>query len=70
MPTELMPKLVVKSLWYQGNQNITQLAETLLVSTRAIRFRLDQLGLTEPTGRCQWPSKPSSFAVATAGGQM
>jgi Zn-dependent peptidase ImmA (M78 family) len=66
----LMPKRVVKSLWYQGNQNIPLLAETLRVSTRAIRFRLDQLGLIEPTGRCRWPSEPSTFAIATSGGRL
>lgn len=49
----LMPKKVVKRLWYQGPQNIVQLAETLSVSARALRFRLDQLGLTEPPSRCQ-----------------
>jgi Zn-dependent peptidase ImmA (M78 family) len=43
----LMPKKVVTRLWCQGNQNIANLAETISVSPRALRFRLDQLGLTE-----------------------
>lgn len=48
----LMPKRVVKRLWCQGNQNLVELAETLFVSTRALHFRLDQLGLLEPPRRC------------------
>jgi Zn-dependent peptidase ImmA (M78 family) len=51
----LMPKRVIKRLWCQGNQNLLELATTLLVSTRALRFRLEQLGLVEPAGRCSWP---------------
>lgn len=48
----LMPKRVVKRLWCQGDQNIALLAEKLGVSTQALRFRLDQLGLTEQPHRC------------------
>lgn len=48
----LMPKRVVKRLWCEGNQNIVRLAEMLSVSPRAVRFRLDQLGLTDPPARC------------------
>jgi Zn-dependent peptidase ImmA (M78 family) len=48
----LMPKRVVKRLWCQGNQNIALLAENLGVGTQALRFRLDQLGLTERPQRC------------------
>ena len=51
----LMPKRVVKSLWCQGHQNIPQLAERLRVSPAALRYRLDQLGLTERAGRCHRP---------------
>jgi Zn-dependent peptidase ImmA (M78 family) len=65
----LMPKRVVKRLWYQGNQNIVQLAETLFVSTRAVRFRLDQLGLIEPTGRCSW-TRINRVDPATVGGRL
>jgi len=67
----LMPKMMVKRLWYQGNQNIVRLAEMLFVSPRALRFRLDQLGLTEPARRCHWPPvrnrRPST---ATVGGGL
>ncbi len=67
----LMPKKVVKRLWYQGNQNIVQLAQTLFVSTRALHFRLDQLGLTERTGRCSWPpARRSPSIAATFGGRV
>lgn len=49
----LMPKRVVTRLWCQGNQNLVELAGMLFVSIRALRFRLDQLGLTEPPIRCR-----------------
>jgi Zn-dependent peptidase ImmA (M78 family) len=49
----LMPKRVVKRLWCQGNQNMTELAKMLFVSTRALQYRLDQLGLLEPPTRCR-----------------
>ncbi len=63
----LMPKRVVKRLWCQGNQNIARLAETLFVSPRALRFRLDQLGLSEPIERCmQRATTPPPSAVRRA----
>ena len=65
----LMPKKVMKRLWYQGNQNIVQLAEVLFVSTRALRYRLDQLGITEPAGRCSAPPPPVVRRAATVGGR-
>jgi Zn-dependent peptidase ImmA (M78 family) len=49
----LMPKRVVKRLWCQGNQNMTELAKMLFVSNRALHYRLDQLGLLEPPTRCR-----------------
>lgn len=49
----LMPKRVVKRLWCQGNQNMVELAKMLFVSSRALRYRLDQLGLLEPPARCR-----------------
>jgi Zn-dependent peptidase ImmA (M78 family) len=52
----LMPKRVVKRLWFGGNQNIDLLANALAVSPRALRYRLDQLGLTETQGRCDRPN--------------
>lgn len=64
----LMPKKVVKRLWYQGNQNIVRLAEMLFVSTRALRFRLDQLGLTEKTNRCSWPPNSNRRLTPTTYG--
>ena len=48
----LMPKKVVKRLWCQGHQNVVQLADKLGVSPPALRYRLDQLGLTEGQQRC------------------
>jgi predicted transcriptional regulator len=51
----LMPKRVVKRLWCQGHQDIALLAERLQVSPAALRYRLDQLGLTERAPRCAQP---------------
>lgn len=48
----LMPKRVVKGLWFRRHQNIEQLASLLQVSPQALRYRLDQLGLTERPLRC------------------
>jgi Zn-dependent peptidase ImmA (M78 family) len=48
----LMPKRVVKSLWCTGHQDIPALAAKLRVSVPAVRYRLNQLGLTEPVERC------------------
>lgn len=64
----LMPKKIVKRLWCQGNQNIAQLAATLDVSPRALRFRLDQLGLTEQPARCSWPPTRSRILTPTTSG--
>lgn len=64
----LMPKRVVKRLWGQGNQNIVRLAETLSVSPRAVQFRLDQLGLTDPPARCSWSPRAGRARAAVAGG--
>ena len=51
----LMPKVAVTRHWCQGQQNIGLLAKTLRVSTAALRYRLDQLGLTEPERRRCYP---------------
>ena len=67
----LMPKVIVKRLWFQRTQNIVRLAEMLLVSTRALRFRLDQLGLTEAPQRCGRPiGPPRRPPIATVGGRL
>jgi Zn-dependent peptidase ImmA (M78 family) len=64
----LMPKRVVKRLWCHGNQNIVLLAENLGVSTQALRFRLDQLGLTEHPQRCDRRSiQPAVITPAFVG---
>jgi len=66
----LMPKRVVKRLWCQGNQNIVRLAETLYVSRRALRYRLDQLGLTEPPGRCSWGTRTHRTGTTAVGDRL
>lgn len=48
----LMPKLWVKRAWVTGSQNPIDLAKLFEVSFDAMRIRLDQLGLVEPTSRC------------------
>jgi Zn-dependent peptidase ImmA (M78 family) len=56
----LMPKRVVKRLWFQRTQNIALLAAVLGVSQPALRYRLDQLGLIDKPPRCEWPVSRSS----------
>lgn len=51
----LMPKMHVKRLHGQG-LDVSQLARAFGVSLPAMRVRLTQLGLMEPTPRCSWPS--------------
>lgn len=64
----LMPKRVVKRFWCQGNQNVALLAVKLGVSIQALRFRLDQLGLTEQPQRCDRRSiKPAVITPALVG---
>ena len=64
----LMPKRVVKRLWFKGPQDIERLAEKLRVSPAALRYRLDQLGLTEPPSRCSATSTPRRARPAVAVG--
>jgi Zn-dependent peptidase ImmA (M78 family) len=67
----LMPKRVVKRLWFQPAQNIAALAGTLRVSTAALRYRLDQLGLIERADRCQWqPGRRQRAAPTVIGGHV
>ncbi len=49
----LMPKRVVKRIWYQGPQDVARLADLLRISPAALRYRLDQLGLTDRPARCE-----------------
>jgi Zn-dependent peptidase ImmA (M78 family) len=63
----LMPKRVVKRLWFEGPQDIEHLAERLRVSPAALRYRLDQLGLTERPARCARPIRAYPVRTATPG---
>lgn len=63
----LMPKRVVKSLWFQGRQDIANLADLLQVSPAALRYRLDQLGLTERPARCETARHSYANRAATRG---
>jgi Zn-dependent peptidase ImmA (M78 family) len=60
----LMPKRVVKRLWFKGPQHIERLAGTMQVSPAAVRYRLDQLGLTDKPVRCEW--RISRFSATRA----
>lgn len=51
----LMPKRHVKALHAQ-RLDVQGLADAFSVSVRAMTVRLAQLGITEPTPRCIWPS--------------
>jgi Zn-dependent peptidase ImmA (M78 family) len=73
----LMPKRVVKRLWFEGPQSIERLAEKLRVSPAAARYRLDQLGLIDRAARCEtarraYPSRTATRSMlrhpALAGG--
>jgi Zn-dependent peptidase ImmA (M78 family) len=59
----LMPKRWVKRLWGEGTQSIPALADSFEVSTAALRFRLDQLGVREPTPRCGGVTSYQRFKV-------
>ncbi len=48
----LMPKRWLLRDWCSGRQNVERLAARYHVSRAAMRVRLRQLGLTEPTPRC------------------
>jgi Zn-dependent peptidase ImmA (M78 family) len=56
----LMQKRWVKRLWGERMQSITELARTFGVSTQAMRYRLNQLGLIETTRR-SCPPRTSPF---------
>lgn len=64
----LMPKKTVVRLWCAGNQDISRLSAMLAVSPPAVRFRLDQLGLTEPATRCRRPARRYSRLAAAGSG--
>jgi Zn-dependent peptidase ImmA (M78 family) len=53
----LMPKMLVKRLWYRGPQSIADLSHELYVSPAAARYRLHQLGLLDDYSRCDRPSR-------------
>ncbi len=48
----LMPKRLVKRRFFEGLNDPVDLSAEFGVSATAMRYRLDQLGLTEPTPRC------------------
>jgi Zn-dependent peptidase ImmA (M78 family) len=48
----LMPKRLVKRLWGQGVHDFDDLAVRFEVSTAAMRYRVQELGLATANGRC------------------
>ena len=61
----LMPKRVVKRLWFEGPQSVERLAEKLRVSPAAARYRLDQLGLIDRAARCETARHAYTSRIAT-----
>lgn len=51
----LMPRVLVKRAWTGGTQDLRTLARRFEVSRQAMRVRLEQIGLIEPTARCLAP---------------
>jgi len=71
----LMPKRTVKRLWFEGPQSVAHVAHQMRVSPAAVRYRLNQLGLSDPPSRCTWrvshfsrPSRPGAPVTVTARG--
>jgi Zn-dependent peptidase ImmA (M78 family) len=48
----LMPKRLVKRLWFEGPQSVERLADSFEVSPAAVRYRVSQLGLIDAASRC------------------
>ena len=48
----LMPRVMLRADWADGLQDVAQLARRYDVSRAAMQIRLTQLGLLEPTPRC------------------
>lgn len=55
----LMPKRHVKRLFGQRH-SLSAMANTFGVTVRAMHVRMSQLGLIEPTPRCDWPLRKRS----------
>jgi hypothetical protein len=51
----LMPKAWVKTAFFGQSQSVERLASIFEVSRAAMNYRLNELGLTEPTPRCRTP---------------
>jgi Zn-dependent peptidase ImmA (M78 family) len=63
----LMPKRVVKRLWFEGPQSIVHVADKLQVSPAAVRYRLQQLGLIDGRVRCDRPTRASPLQGRQSG---
>jgi Zn-dependent peptidase ImmA (M78 family) len=48
----LMPRVLLRADWADGLQDVAQLAQRYDVSRAAMQIRLTQLGLLDPTPRC------------------
>ncbi len=59
-----MPRRIVKRRFFQGLNDPAELAAEFGVSQQAMRYRLNELGLTDPTPRCgrQLKNEPSDFS--------
>jgi Zn-dependent peptidase ImmA (M78 family) len=58
----LMPKRLVKRAWGEGHQRVSELSDLFEVSPRAMKIRLEQLGLVDRALRCD--SRPRTSGGA------
>jgi predicted transcriptional regulator len=63
----LMPKRLVKRRFFEGLNDPSELAAEFGVSAMAMRYRLDQLRLTEPTPRCDRQLRHQSSPIDLSG---
>lgn len=61
----LMPRRLVKKAWGDGCQSVYRLANRFDVSDQAMQFRLDQIGLTDPSKRPQLHPYPRIYRRAS-----
>ena len=70
----LMPKRLLKRLYYEGHTDLDELSSIFMVSTRALEVRLHQLGLRDLGVPCRRPAVLSQgttyFRLSTFAGGL
>lgn len=64
----LMPRPMVKRLYYSGIQRLPELAARFQVSQQAMQVRLNQIGLVDPPARCGGLPRAWALRAARAAG--